>query len=494
MPPPWDPADHYTTAYEYYSLAHTSFRGFVSDFFTGLHYYPPAFHLGVALCFWLFGSGAMQAVLINLIALFVLMFSAYQIGSILFSHRVGGVAAILIAGYHLPACLVHEGFLDYVLLAEVTLSIWLLLRARDFTNRRDALIFGISVALGMLTKETFGLFLFFPLLFISVKVFISRNSRAIGNLFLAGLVAAVLMGIWYLPHLGDVREIFQVNQLGAVQEGEPTALSLQSFVAYSFILAKEQIQLPFVILFLMGLIYSIVRRRSASTMIYIWIGGGYLICTLLANKDPRYTLPYLPAIAIITALLADSEIRWFRNAIAIVLVSLALFSFANAQWPRPGRGFHRDLFIATLSLSPSINIFDRNLLNYDHHPSPDDWGMSKFTTRIAESPGQQSEIHVGCTLNREYFNPSNLGWNLRLRDYQKRLPRQAVISIFGPDDAELMIPSCDFLITSDRRDGASYPLLEKLDDEVTINGRYVYTKLDTIVLPDGAIVALYKRR
>src|SRR5882724_1416890 len=239
VPPPWDPSDHYITAYEYYSLAHTSLKGFLIDFFTGLHYYPPVFHLGVAFFFFMFGAGSMQAVFINLIALFVLMFSTWKIGSILFSHRVGSVAAILVASYHLPACLIHEGFLDYLLLTEVTLSIWLLLRAKDFTNRKHALVFGLSIALGMLTKETFGLFLFFPLLFVSIKVLISRDRRAISNLFLAGITAAVLMAIWYLPHLSDVREIFQVNQTGAIQEGEPPALSLQSFVAYTFILAKE---------------------------------------------------------------------------------------------------------------------------------------------------------------------------------------------------------------------------------------------------------------
>src|SRR5580765_6568710 len=70
MPPPWDPSDHYITAYEYYSLAHTALKGFFSDFFSGLHYYPPVFHLGVAFFFFVFGAGSMQEFFINLIALF----------------------------------------------------------------------------------------------------------------------------------------------------------------------------------------------------------------------------------------------------------------------------------------------------------------------------------------------------------------------------------------------------------------------------------------
>jgi hypothetical protein len=82
---------------------------------------------------------------------------------------------------------------------------------------------------------------------------------------------------------------------------------------------------------------------------------------------------------------------------------------------------------------------------------------------------------------------------MRRRNYEKRLPPTLAISIFDPDDSELMIPSCQFLITGDRRDGASYQLLEKLDDEVTIDGRYVYTKIGSTVLPDGVVIAVYKR-
>src|SRR5437016_5114722 len=72
VPPAWDPSDHYISAYEYYSLAHSSLREFFHDFFTGLHYYPPIFHLGVAFFFSLFGAGSVQAILINIVALFVL--------------------------------------------------------------------------------------------------------------------------------------------------------------------------------------------------------------------------------------------------------------------------------------------------------------------------------------------------------------------------------------------------------------------------------------
>src|SRR5215475_14200636 len=150
MPPPWDPSDHFVTAYEYLSVARTSISAFTKDFLFGLHYYPPAFHLGVAFFFWVFGVGSVQGILINIVALAVLMTSTFKIGSHLFSERVGCLAAILVASYHLPASLLHEGFIDYVLLSEIALSIWLLLRTEDFKNRSAALWLAASLALGML--------------------------------------------------------------------------------------------------------------------------------------------------------------------------------------------------------------------------------------------------------------------------------------------------------------------------------------------------------
>ncbi|HZS45518.1 MAG TPA: glycosyltransferase family 39 protein [Blastocatellia bacterium] len=493
MPPPWDPSDHFITAYEYLSLARTSFAAFISDFFFGLHYYPPVFHLAVASFFWIFGVGSIQSILVNIVALAVLIFSTFKIGSHLFTERAGCLAAILVASYHLPASLLHEGFIDYLMLAEVSLSMWLLLRAGDFKRRSDALILALSLALGMLTKETFALFLVFPIVAVSAKVLINRDRQAIANLFLCGVVALGVLAIWYAPHFSDVREIFDVNQQGAIREGEPPAFSLPSFTAYAFILAREQIQLPLTILFIAGLIYTLIYKRRESAMLYIWFGGGYLICTLLANKDPRYTLSYLPAIALLSVALIEVKSTVWKWALITIVAAVSLFSFVNAQWPMPGRGFHREGFSATLGLNYSINIFDRNLLNYDHYPIAADWSLGKITKLIADNSKGQQEIHIGMGINIEYFNPSNLGWFVRMQDAREHMPKSLVISIFDEGDRDLMVPSCGFLVTSSKRDGASFPLVDGLYDEVTIAGRYSYTNIGLFVLPDGMVVGVYKQ-
>src|SRR5262249_53381632 len=155
------------------------------------------------------------------------------------------------------------------------------------------------------------------------------DRAAISNLLLCGLVTLVLISIWYVPHFSDVREIFQVNQQGAIQEGEPAALSLPSFTAYAFILAREQIQLSLTIPFILGLIYSLIYKRSNSAILFVWVAGGFLICTLLANKDPRYTVGYLPAIAIFSASLIEAGSSTWRRIFAALIVAVSLFSFFN---------------------------------------------------------------------------------------------------------------------------------------------------------------------
>jgi len=62
---------------------------------------------------------------------------------------------------------------------------------------------------------------------------------------------------------------------------------------------------------------------------------------------------------------------------AVALVALACLAFVNASGRAPAGDFIVTYSLQRYSLSPGINIFDRNLLNYDHYPIGDDWGMER---------------------------------------------------------------------------------------------------------------------
>ena len=271
-PPPWDPADHISAGYDYYqSMAHLRFGDFAKDFFTMPHFYAPLVHIVTALVFLVFGASQLAGIGVNFISLAILLGSVYWTARFLYSNESaeeasgdgrpiywpGVLAALLAVSYHFPAWLIHDAFLDYPLMAIAALSFALLIRAGDFKARRHAVAFGVAAGLGMLTKQTFPFFYLLPAIYVTLRVLISRDARAILNLALAAAVALVIAGVWYFPHMDDVIAIYKVNKVGAVNENEAPLYTIGSNLFYVHALLSTQVQVPFGALFLFGLIYSL---------------------------------------------------------------------------------------------------------------------------------------------------------------------------------------------------------------------------------------------
>ena len=436
-PPSWDPCHHIVAAYDYYRpLAHLDFEGFRREFFDTTHYYAPFIHLVTALIFLVFGASRLTGVGVNLISLAVLLGSVYWIGKTLYARTtdqssenlseagrdqasvdapaltVGVVAALLATCYHFPAWLLHDAFLDYPLMAVVALSFALLIRAGEFHVRRDALLFGAAAGAGLLSKQTFGFFFVLPALYVAGRALATRDRRAVLNLLLAGIVMIAIAAIWYAPHWNDVISIWRANQLAALDEREPPLFSRDSILYYLHPLVSAQTQLPLGVLFALGLIYSLVRCRRQSLMLYLWLLSGVGMFTFVANKDFRYTVPVLPAVALLSVCwlrefkpVAQAFERRNKNepdagktesgrsrrpaaalkpALVAIIVLWAFASFFNAQWPRPGEGQGQGVFIDT----PYFRwmTFARNYYVFDHRPLPHDWSVPEIVRAVSEFP------------------------------------------------------------------------------------------------------------
>src|SRR5262249_38667328 len=144
-PPPWDPADHLTAAYDYAQpLAHGNLAAFAREFFVEHHYYAPLVHLATGFFYLVLGPSRLSGIAVNLLAAAVLLYSVYWIGdrlygtslatesltdskreergrsgTKLFGVSAGVLAAVLATSYHFPAWLLHDAFLDYPLTAIV---------------------------------------------------------------------------------------------------------------------------------------------------------------------------------------------------------------------------------------------------------------------------------------------------------------------------------------------------------------------------------------
>jgi hypothetical protein len=430
--------------------------------------------------------------------------------------------------------LLHDAFLDYPLIAMVALTFALLIRAGNFQDRRDAILFGFVFALGFLTKQTFLMFLGLPMLYVTIRVALSRNFRAIENLALAALTVIVVAGIWYGPHLDDVIEIYQANKIAAVNENEAPLFSYRSNLFYPHALLSTQMQLPLALLFVVGLIYSLFRKRKESILLYLWLISGIGAFTLIANKDPRYTVPVLPAAALLSVSWLVSRLRaqspsdrrslpirlgltakTARISVLIAAGCWGLVSFFNAQWPRPGVGTYID--------TPDFRwmVFARNYFTLDHRPNSDDWSIPAIVTAIRDEgerlarndqpvPGTNSiprtspstgpywksgqPITVGVTVNLPYLNPSTVALYARLLNSGRGDPPMFVVDWLVVPSAGDRLEHCDFLVVRDGLDRAEWLApLERSVEQFIQNNPNRFAKVAEFPIPiEGSQAVLYR--
>lgn len=525
-PPPWDPADHISAAYDYYCLiARLDLRGFAREIFAAPHYYAPMVHLASAIVFLAFGASRLTGIAVNLISLACLMWAVSYMSRTLYGQtqtdRVSTphstksssqlaltvLPALVCACYHFNAWLMHDAFLDFPLIATVAVSFALLIRAGDFKDRRAALLFGISVGIGLLVKQTFAFFFVLPAFYVALRVLFGRDRRAIANLALAAVVGAVIAAVWYAPHFRDVIEVYNQNQHAAIDEGEAPLYSFDSNFFYVHALISMQMQLPLGLLFLGGVVYSLVRCRRGSLLLYLWLISGIGVFALVANKDVRYTVPVLPAAALLS-LCWLRELRPARGrtssstgpssdrppggigakaplvlkrALVAAIAVWSLVSFFNAQWPRPGFGYAID--------TPRWRwmVYARNYYGFDHRPLQEDWSVPDIVRSIAQkySEDRRSGSHpklpgdgvdnarapspnesvspqtaaaegratLGVVVNLPYLNPSSVAVEARLMSPERAGPPVIRVEWIVVESALDRIDECDYLLV---RTGLEY--------------------------------------
>jgi len=481
-PPAWDPSDHIRYGYDYYRLlAHADFAGFAREFFVTPHFYAPFVHLVSAAVFLIFGASRLTALGVNLMSLAAMLWAVASISRDLFADRdsvTGAVAtrppvalsvlpALLASCYHFSAWLVHDAFLDFPLTAIVTVAFALLIRAGDFKVRRSAIAFGVAAGIGMLVKQTFAFFFILPALLVMFRVLRTRDRRAIVNLALAVLVLVLIAAIWYAPHMRDVIEIYRENQRAAVSENEAPLFSFDSNFFCIHALISMQMQLPLAVLFVAGVVYSFARCRRQSLILHLWLLSGIAIFALVANKDVRYTVPVLPAAAILSVCWLREfkpggvrAIRPLKVALVAIIAAWSLVSFFNAQWPIAGYGTAID--------TPRYRwmVYSRNYYGFDHRPLNDDWSVPEIVRSVsgfnsrdligAYAEASHSLPVLGVVVNLPYLNPSSVALYSRLLTNERAAP--PLIDVRWVVETSMLdrISDCDFLLVRTGLDNAEW--------------------------------------
>ncbi|HEU5193507.1 MAG TPA: LmeA family phospholipid-binding protein [Methylomirabilota bacterium] len=308
-PPEWDHANHLERAI----LCTRDLRaGDARAIFERSSFYPPlatcvAGALGLVLPPDLAGTVAL------ILFLGLGMLSVYLLGRRLANGETGVAAALLFGGapFVVYSTLLFQ--LDLPLAAMVALALVVTLASADLRRLPLALVAGLVWGLGMLTKPTFALYVA-PVVLLA---FVRGGPRGLLGGVLATLVAAAVSLPWFGPRLlglgaqVDARAFAQ-----AAEAGHPDPFTLAGLTFYLKFLG---FQLGFLgaALALAGILVAAIRRQW---FLLIAALSPFLVLEVIRNKNLRYSLPVLGALAVLAALSLDALPARVRRVAAIVLI------------------------------------------------------------------------------------------------------------------------------------------------------------------------------
>ncbi len=473
-PPFWDMAAHQTTALRIYDVfADFGIRALAAaPMITGS--YPPFYQSVVALFYAAFGKTIDVAQLANLPAIVLLFAATYGIGRGILKPCAAAAAAVLVNFYPILLWLSRETLIDYWLTSVVALAMWLLIRTREFSDRRRSIAFGIACGLGLLTKWTFGFFVVPPALW-----FARKNMK---NAAIAACIAAAIAAYWYIPARRSLALLFSINSRQSVIEGDPSPLTLQAVIFYVRAMEGYQLFLPLFLVFLGGIFLLIKHFRRQWIPIVLWIAGGWLGLMLFQNKDPRYSAPLLPAVALVSALVFQRKEALVAALVPFLVLQHYVVSFGLGRLPPR-------IVLARGVEGPQSwhwNLYTQTYFDLWGAPAAEDWRIQHVLETVGATPG--NPVRLGMAPDIPRFDALAFDFYITLRKLPVTINRLPAFN-------EGAITDNDYILVSEKDHGFETgsdvpPDLGKINQYVFSHP--AFRMIESFSLPNGDVIRLYK--
>lgn len=460
-PPHWDMGRHLWTSLFYLnSFKQGHYFGLITEY----RYYPPFVYWVTVPFYLVIGLSDRVAILSNIFFIGVLAFSTYGLGKELWSRRVGLLAAITVLGFPMLVSQFKEYQVDAPLTAIVALALYLLIKTKEFSDRRFSVILGVAIGFGMLTKWTFLFPLFLPLLYAVglglYRAYKKRDWAVVGNIAFVAIIAYAIAGVWYVINHQQILIDLTVNNGGAAaREGDPLVGSSAANLWYFWNLLNTQVYLVPLLAFVTGVVVSSKHwKKQGSRILYplLLVISTYLIFTFVSNKDARYTLPLLSGVALIAVWWVDLLKAKWRNGASIVIALYGIVTFLAVSFGT-----------VLLPKDWTLHIDKQPITIYGQHgyligpPAKEQWYQEwAFQTIAAAQPIGIRTVHVDM-LDSIWFN----NWGIRY------FSDRYAVSLVQPDESP------------------SFYLIRSQSEPVLPAG---FKSLGRHVLPDASILVVAK--
>ena len=339
---------------------------------------PPIVPCAAAAIYRLYPSDVAAAQVVIFVALGVGMAATY-----LLARDLGGAAAAVPAAWVFGAApIVIERAvrfeLDLPLAAVVAVALLVLSRSDRLTRTGISAVAGIVLGVGMLVKPTFALYATGPVLWLVV---LERSLRAVCNLALAVVLAAVISVPWYGPRLIPAPVQSAPAALRLTATGEATAL-------------VQQLGALAVLLVIGGLVMALLRGRGFAIVAFV-------VPLAIVAFDRRHggalTLPLLPAAAVLGGMAVAALPGPARSAGLVVVAVVGALQVSTVAWGVP------PAFALPVLDAPWV---------VESKPSGGNWRHRDVLRAIAADSGGRS-LTVAVLPDHALFSPSNFGYYAR---------------------------------------------------------------------------------
>jgi hypothetical protein len=401
-PPAWDHANHLERAFKCYRIlsepGHDRFREIVD----ATAFYPPLVPCATGLLYFAFPAVPLTAQAVMLAYLGIAIVAVFALGRRLWGPDAGLLAAFFLGTAPFVVFSLTNYQLDLPLMAMVAVALYAMARTEHFSNSRWSVALGVVFGLGMLTKPPFAAYVLPPLLWVT---WLARHapdrSRRLARLALVLVIGGAVAVSWYGPRLlGLPMQISARSFKQAAESGYPDVLSVEGLLFYPRVL-QPQFGILAGLLFVWG---AIALCRDRATRAFLWLATivPFVMFSLIQNKNLRYTLPMMPATALVTVAGVHALTPRWRRGITWACVGVGLLQVSMAAFTIPTPVRVPGLLLPLVVGQP---------------PSREDWQHEQILADLSRETGG-APTRVAVVPNYNFFSISTL----RYEAIRRRLP------------------------------------------------------------------------
>jgi len=344
-PPSYDPANYLRLSLGQFRVLRSPSLPLSTLMSASLRGRPPLYTL-IAQPLYVVGAGSEDVVTVatNSVFIVILVISVFFIGKDLFDFRTGLLSAALLLGYPTLTIFSRSFRPHFASAAMVALSGCVLVKTRHFRSTGYGLLFGFTVAAGMLTSAYVAVGLLGLSLWFAVRsMLLAYRSTSLNgghddllkvsrNISLALLIVFAIALPWYVVHATDMFGILEETQTSLKYAPVHDVMSWSSLLWYLLNMHRT-ISPVLVPAFVVGVAFALLRRRRSAITLLLWFGGSYLPLSLMATKTPMHSMIMVPPVALLSAhWVWQLPHKALRHALVGLLIVTSIVLHIETAW------------------------------------------------------------------------------------------------------------------------------------------------------------------